>query len=79
MKKLEQHLAEPLVGSCLVSPTGVAARAPRRRLLDAEPGRAKLTAPLRLSWADGTRWELDVPRAETRKARSLLDRLASVG
>jgi hypothetical protein len=36
----------------------------------------KLTAPLRLTWADGSRWELDVPRAESRKARSLLDRLA---
>lgn len=52
------------------------ARSPRTQLREAELGSGKLTAPLRLTWADGSRWELDVPRAEGRKARSLLDRLA---
>ena len=59
--------------------TGLAAKAPRAALVGAELGKAKLTAPLRLSWADGTEWELDVPRAETKKARSLLDQLVAVG
>ena len=146
MKKLEQHLSEPVVGSCLVTPkgaaagafagavlggaagsagqaaadtaaaahgrgkspmeagtaslgmlaltadevvlvngrrgmlrpvaTGLAARAPRTQLREAQLGLGKLTAPLRLTWADGSCWELDVPRAESRKARSLLDQLA---
>jgi len=147
MKKLEHHLAEPVIGSCLVTPkgastgtmagavlgaagsaaqaaadtaaglhgrdksplasgtaalgmlaltaddvvllngrrgmlrpvaTGLAAKTPRHQLVDAELGKAKLTAALRLSWADGTHWELDVPRAEIRKARALLDQLAAV-
>ena len=56
--------------------TGLAARAPRTQLREAELGSGTLTASLRLTWADGSRWELDVPRAESRKARSLLDRLA---
>lgn len=80
MKKLEQHLSEPVMGSCLVTPkgaTGPAARPPRTQLRDAEFGSGKLTAPLRLTWADGSRWELDVPRAESRKARTLLDQLAA--
>jgi hypothetical protein len=145
MKKLEHHLSEPVVGSCLVIPkgaaagafagavlggaagaagraaadtaasahgrdkapiesgtaslgllaltadevvlvngrrgvtrpvaTGLAARASRTQLRDAELGSGRLTAPLRLTWADGSCWELDVPRAEGRKARSLLDQL----
>ena len=57
--------------------TGLAARAPRTQLREAELGSGKLTAPLRLIWADGSRWELDVPRAESRKARSLLDQIAT--
>jgi hypothetical protein len=46
--------------------------------LDAELGKAKVTASLRLWWADGTQWLLDVPRTETEKARSLLDQLETV-
>ena len=55
--------------------TGLAGRAPRRDLVGAELGKAKLTAPLRLTWADGSEWLLDVPRAETKRAQALLDQL----
>ena len=55
--------------------TGLAGRAARRDLVGAELGTGKLTAPLRLSWADGSQWLLDVPRAEARRARALLDQL----
>jgi hypothetical protein len=144
MKNVDKHVAEPLVGSCLVTPegastgivagaalgatgsaakaaadtaagvhgdgqgaardgdgvaraaaltaedvvlvngrrgmvkpvaTGLAGRAPRRDLVGAELGKAKLTAPLRLTWADGSEWLLDVPRAETKRAQALLDQL----
>ena len=57
--------------------TGLAARAPRTQLREAELGSGKLTTPLRLTWADGSCWELAVPRAESRKARLLLDQLAT--
>lgn len=56
--------------------TGLAARAPRTEVREAVLGSGKLTAPLLLTWADGSSWELDVPRAESRKARSLLDQIA---
>jgi len=43
---------------------GLAGRGSRRALVNAELGEGKLTAPLRLSWADGTAWELAVPGGE---------------
>ena len=55
---------------------GLAGRAPRTALVDVELGKGKLTAPLRLEWADGSSWEADVPRGEAKRARGLLDRLA---
>ncbi|HLM08477.1 MAG TPA: hypothetical protein VK307_02120 [Thermoleophilaceae bacterium] len=145
MKKADQHIAEPIVGSCLVAPkggakgvmasavagelggsaaraasdqiastrhrdasplepgttsigllaltaddvvllngrrgmvkpvaTGLAGRAPRRSLVAAELGKGALTAPLRLSFQDGSSWELAVPRAEGKRARALIDEL----
>ena len=57
--------------------TGLAGRAPRRELVGAELGTGKLTAPLRLSWADGSAWELAVPRAETKRARALVNQLSA--
>jgi len=63
----------------LVKPvaTGLAGRAPRRELVRAELGAGKLTAPLRLSWADGSTWELDVPRAELKRARAVVAQVAA--
>jgi hypothetical protein len=55
--------------------TGVAGRAPRSELVDAEVGSGKLTAPLRLSWGDGSAWELSVPRSDVKKARALVEQL----
>jgi hypothetical protein len=55
--------------------TGLAGRAPRRDLVGAELGKGKLTVPLRLTWADGTEWLLDVPRAECKRAHALLGQL----
>lgn len=144
MKNIEKHLAEPIVGSCLVTPkgaaagtmagavlgaggsmakaaadtaasrygdgkapidsgtasvamlaltaddivllngrrgmikpvaTGLAGRAPRRELATVELGKGKLVAPLRLAWTDGTEWQLNVPRAEAKKAQALVDQL----
>ena len=145
MKKADQHIAKPIVGSCLVTPmggakgvmvsavagelggsaaraasdqiastrgtdssplepgtasvgllaltadevvllngrrgmvkpvaTGLAGRAPRCTLVGAELGKGTLTAPLRLSWEDGSIWDVAVPRAEGKRARALLDQL----
>jgi hypothetical protein len=55
--------------------TGLGGRGSRRDLVAAELGDGKLTAPLRLSWADGTAWELDVPRGEAKRARTLVEQL----
>ena len=57
--------------------TGLAGRAPRRELVDAEVGSGKLTAPLRLSFEDGSTWELAVPRSDVKKARTLVAQLAA--
>jgi hypothetical protein len=57
--------------------TGVAGRVPRESIRGAELGKAKLQAPLRLEWADGSSWELAVPRSDVKKARALVDRLAA--
>jgi len=57
--------------------TGLAGRAPRRELAAVELGKGTLVAPLRLSWTDGTEWQLNVPRAEARKARALVDQLTA--
>lgn len=57
--------------------TGVAGRAPRRDLVGAEIGAGRLTAPLRLSWGDGSAWELSVPRSDVKKARALVDQLTA--
>jgi len=38
---------------------------------------ASCTAPLRLSWTDGSPWELDIPSGEARKAHALVDLLGS--
>lgn len=56
--------------------TGLADHSPRRGVVGAELGKGKLTSPLRLSWADGSTWTLDVPRAETKRARALVEQLA---
>jgi hypothetical protein len=55
--------------------TGVAGRGSRHDLVAAEVGSGKLTAPMRLSWADGSTWELSVPRSDMKKARSLVVQL----
>jgi hypothetical protein len=55
--------------------TGLAGRAPRRELAGVELGKGKLVAPLRLSWTDGTEWQLNVPRAEAKKAQALVEQL----
>ena len=57
--------------------TGLAGRVPRRALSGVELGKGKLVAPLRLSWADGSEWELNVPRAEAKKAQALLAQLTA--
>jgi hypothetical protein len=57
--------------------TGVAGRGPRQDVVVAEIGSGKLTAPLRLSWADGSTWELSVPRSDMKKARALVEQLAA--
>jgi len=36
-----------------------------------------MTAPLRLAWADGSTWEIDVPRAEQKRARALVERVSA--
>lgn len=56
--------------------TGVAGRLPRRGLVDAELGRARLQAPLRLTWDDGSSWELAVPRKFVKQARGIVEQLA---
>jgi hypothetical protein len=55
--------------------TGLGGRGSRRDLVRADLGSGKLVAPLRLAWADGTEWELDVPRGEAKRARALLEEL----
>ena len=55
--------------------TGLGGRKPRSGLVGVELGSGKLTAPLRLSWADGTVWELDVPRGEAKRGRALVEHL----
>jgi hypothetical protein len=57
--------------------TGLAGRAPRRELAVAELGKGNLVAPLRLAWTDGTEWQLNVPRAEAKKAQALVDQLTA--
>ena len=53
--------------------TGLAGTASRSELADAEFGSGRLSSPLRLSWADGSTWEVEVPRKEIKKARALVD------
>jgi hypothetical protein len=55
--------------------TGLGGRKPRHALAGVELGNGKLTAPLRLSWTDGTTWEVDVPRGEAKRARALVEQL----
>ena len=55
--------------------TGLGGRGSRGDLVRADLGDGKLVAPLRLAWADGTEWELDVPRGEAKRARALLEEL----
>jgi hypothetical protein len=57
--------------------TGLAGRSPRHGVVGAELGDGKLTAPLRVSWADGSTWEVAVPRAELKRARALVEQLAA--
>lgn len=54
--------------------TGVVARIPTASVLRSELGSGTLSAPLSLTTSDGV-WELEVPRAELRKARALLEAL----
>jgi hypothetical protein len=63
----------------MVSPvaTGLAGRASRGELVDAQLGSGKLSSPLRLTWADGSSWELEVPRSHVKKARALIERAAA--
>jgi hypothetical protein len=56
--------------------TGLSEQSPRDGLVGAELGKGKMTAPLRLSWADGSTWTVAVPRAETKRARALVEKLA---
>jgi len=56
--------------------TSLADHSSRRGVAGAELGDGRLTAPLRLSWADGSTWELAVPRAEAKRARALVEQLA---
>lgn len=56
--------------------TGLAGRSARQGIVAVELGSGKLTAPLRLSWADGSTWEVDVPRAELKRARALVEQVA---
>ena len=55
--------------------TGLAARAPRAELAGVELGKGHLMVPLQLTWADGSHWELDVPRAEARNAQTVVAQL----
>lgn len=57
--------------------TGLAGRAARDGIVAAELGSGKMTAPLRLAWADGSTWEVDVPRAEQKRARALVERVSA--
>lgn len=57
--------------------TGLAGRASRGGIVDAELGSGKLTAPLRLAWADGSTWVVDVPRAEQKRARALVEQVSA--
>lgn len=57
--------------------TGLAGRAGREGIVAAELGSGKMTAPLRLAWADGSTWEVDVPRAEQKRARALVDQISA--
>jgi hypothetical protein len=58
--------------------TGLGGRGSRSALVGVALGEGKLTAPLRFSWADGTAWELGVPRAEQKRARALVEQLGEV-
>jgi hypothetical protein len=53
--------------------TGLAGSAPRSELVDAELGKGKLSSPLRLSFEDGSSWQLEVPRKYVKDARRLLE------
>ena len=59
--------------------TGVAARVPRTELAGAELGKGRLSSPLTLRWSDGSSWELEVPRANVKDARRLVDAASVIG
>jgi hypothetical protein len=50
----------------------VHARAPRTEVAGAELGGGKLACPLTITFADGGRWELDVPRGGKSAAEKLV-------
>jgi len=53
----------------------VHARAARADVAHAELGNGKLACPLTITFANGSRWELDVPRGGKSAAAKLVDRL----
>jgi hypothetical protein len=59
------------------SATGVVGRGARADVCGAELGKCRLQAPLRLEWADGSAWELAVPRSDMKKARVLVEQIAA--
>jgi hypothetical protein len=54
--------------------TKLAGSAPRGALVAGELGKGKLSSPLRLGFADGSAWELEVPRKYVKNARVLIER-----
>jgi hypothetical protein len=55
----------------------VHARAARTEVAHAELGNGKLACPLTITFANGSRWELDVPRGGKSAAEKLVSLLAS--
>jgi hypothetical protein len=53
--------------------TGLAGSVQRSALVDAELGTGRLSSPLRLSFEDGSSWQLEVPRKYVKDARRLLE------
>lgn len=53
--------------------TGLAGSARRSELIEADLGKGKLSSPLRLTFEDGSSWQLEVPPKHVKDARRLLE------
>ncbi len=77
LTKDEFALVQLKSGLVKLKPVGVVARMPRSQIASAELGSGVSVMPLTISFADGTRWDWEVPRPSRKHAEELVEALKS--